>query len=98
MKTSICPNHDELTAFAVGNLPAEALEAFAEHATGCERCSSTLDALADSTDPLLKELRRPVETDTADDAEVRRVVTLIERIGNQTGSPAAPATLPPGAA
>ncbi|HMC66535.1 MAG TPA: serine/threonine-protein kinase [Gemmataceae bacterium] len=96
MTADRCPTHEELSAFAVGKLPGNALDQISEHTAGCDHCASTLDALADNTDPLLRELRQPVEGHAADEAEVQRVVALVERIGASTGSPEAERTPSPG--
>jgi serine/threonine protein kinase len=55
-----CPTADELFAFAVGQLPAEAREATATHIEVCDACLAALHELTDQDDPLLCELRKPV--------------------------------------
>src|SRR5262245_3638056 len=58
-----CPTADELFAFAVGRLPAEAREATASHIEECAACLATLHELTDQGDPLLCALRKPVPAD-----------------------------------
>ena len=55
-----CPTADELFAFAVGRLPAEAREATAMHIEKCAACLAALHELTDQDDLLLCELRKPV--------------------------------------
>jgi serine/threonine-protein kinase len=55
-----CPTADELFAFAVGRLAAEAREATATHIEECAACLAALHGLTDQDDPLLCELRKPV--------------------------------------
>jgi eukaryotic-like serine/threonine-protein kinase len=55
-----CPKADELFAFAVGRLSAEACDTLAGHIEGCAACLATLQELSDQDDPLLAELRHPV--------------------------------------
>jgi serine/threonine-protein kinase len=58
-----CPTADELYAFAVGRLPAEAREATATHIEECDACLATLHELQDQDEALLRELRKPVPAD-----------------------------------
>jgi hypothetical protein len=58
-----CPSADDLFAFAVGRLPAEAREAIARHIETCAACLRDLNQLNASNDPLLAKLREPVATD-----------------------------------
>jgi serine/threonine-protein kinase len=55
-----CPTADELFAFAVGRMPAEAREATATHIEECDACLATLHQLEDQDDTLVCELRKPV--------------------------------------
>jgi hypothetical protein len=50
----------ELSAFAVGRMPAAAREATATHIEECAACLATLHELEDQDDTLLCELRKPV--------------------------------------
>jgi WD40 repeat protein len=51
---------DDLFAFAVGRLSAEARETIAGHIEGCAACLAGLRELNDQEDPLLAELRQPL--------------------------------------
>jgi tetratricopeptide (TPR) repeat protein len=55
-----CPTVDDLFAFAVGRLPADARETIASHIESCAACLTILQELNDQGDPLLAELRQPV--------------------------------------
>jgi serine/threonine-protein kinase len=52
-----CPDRTALRAFLLGTLPNHALEAIADHLTGCPRCGTALPEL-DRADPVLVELRK----------------------------------------
>src|ERR1700730_5730686 len=59
-----CPSADELSAFAVGNLPETAIARIADHVEVCQDCELRLQAFDSSSDGLvtsLKHLREPEE-------------------------------------
>jgi serine/threonine protein kinase len=58
-----CPERSDLFAFTVGDLPDERREAIAAHLEHCFRCVAELDRTADSADPMLSDLRRPLPPD-----------------------------------
>ena len=58
-----CPSADDLFAFAVGRLAADARAPIARHIESCAACLSHLNQLNGSNDPLLAELREPFPTD-----------------------------------
>jgi tetratricopeptide (TPR) repeat protein len=58
-----CPSADDLLAFAVGRLPADARETIASHIESCAACLTRLNQLDDQNDPLVAELRGPIPTD-----------------------------------
>ncbi len=82
----ICPSREELSAFHLGKLSPGALETVAEHLSACETCPAILDAITDGADPLLSELRKPVETEILSATECQRAVDLVEKIGAQLGA------------
>ncbi len=52
-----CPSEAELSAFALGNLPAPTLALVADHVERCPVCGATLQTLDVRMDSLLKRLR-----------------------------------------
>jgi serine/threonine-protein kinase len=58
-----CPNAEELFAFAVGRLPADARDAIADHLEACAACVGYLNQLDGRADPWTAALRRPVPAD-----------------------------------
>src|SRR5437764_102006 len=60
MRSATCPPADQLSAYVVGKLPPELLEAVASHLDGCPSCESSLHLLEQLTDPLLAGLRQAV--------------------------------------
>jgi hypothetical protein len=56
--TVICPNVDDLKAFAVGDLPGGKLEEIAAHVAQCPRCDASLQALDHYADGLLTDLHQ----------------------------------------
>jgi serine/threonine protein kinase len=58
-----CPERSDLFAFNVGDLTDERREAIAAHLEHCSRCIAELDRTADSADPMLSDLRRPLPPD-----------------------------------
>jgi tRNA A-37 threonylcarbamoyl transferase component Bud32 len=57
-----CPSADDLFAFAVGRLAADAREPIARHIETCAACLTRLNQLNEPNDPLLAELRDPIPT------------------------------------
>jgi serine/threonine protein kinase/WD40 repeat protein/tetratricopeptide (TPR) repeat protein len=55
-----CPESEQLLAFAIGRLPADARETIASHIEACPACLATLSQLHDQDDSLVAELRQPV--------------------------------------
>ena len=55
-----CPTRDELFAFAVGRLAADARERIARHIDGCTACCNRLNQFTEENDRLVADLRRPV--------------------------------------
>jgi tRNA A-37 threonylcarbamoyl transferase component Bud32 len=62
MSEANCPDRDELTRFAVGDLDEPTLARLAAHVEHCPRCETTLQALDADTDALVTALRRPPGT------------------------------------
>jgi tetratricopeptide (TPR) repeat protein len=58
-----CPNAEELFAFAVGRLPADARDAIANHIEACAACVGYLNQLDGRADPWTAALRPPVPAD-----------------------------------
>jgi hypothetical protein len=82
-----CPSGQDLSAFHVGNLPAETLEVIAGHVGGCESCQFALDGLDDTPDALVSQLRTPGPGDGPSAAECGRVVALVEDLGGRGTDP-----------
>jgi eukaryotic-like serine/threonine-protein kinase len=58
-----CPSADDLRAFTVGRLAADARERIACHIESCAACLTRLNQLTEERDALLADLRRPVPAD-----------------------------------
>ncbi len=58
MSDPTCPSPADLSAFVLGTLPAEALEAVARHLDGCPACEAAVAALDQVSDPVIAGLRR----------------------------------------
>src|SRR5262249_39069882 len=58
-----CPSREELAAFAVGDLPRQALARVAGHVEECPACETTLQTLDGLPDPLVAALRQPAPGD-----------------------------------
>src|SRR5262245_14442442 len=52
-----CPTPEELTAFSLGRLPEESLQAICAHLEQCPACEAASRALDDATDPLISACR-----------------------------------------
>jgi serine/threonine protein kinase len=76
-----CPSQQELIAFHLGKLPSARVEDLAEHVTACGPCSSSLDTLADTSDPLLADLRRPPRPEALSEGELNRAISFVEQMG-----------------
>ena len=74
MSRSTCPDAEELSRFAIGDLPSAALDDLAEHVERCEACRGALDELDDAgrtvDDRLLSGLRSAASLDPTAVAEV----------------------------
>jgi predicted Ser/Thr protein kinase len=57
-QTQACLRADELTAFALGKLSADAYDRAAEHVESCERCLAALETATEHADSLLADLHR----------------------------------------
>jgi serine/threonine protein kinase len=58
MSGAKCPNSDKLAAYAVGDLPADTVDALAEHIDTCATCQATLATLDDIQDALASRVRQ----------------------------------------
>lgn len=67
--SSVCPNHDELRAFCLGDLASQELERVAHHVVECADCDAALRILDEHCDGLVTELRQ-LEGDTAAAADM----------------------------
>ncbi len=54
----LCPKHDELKAFSLGNLPSATLEKVAHHVVHCAECDAILRVFDEHSDGLLAELQQ----------------------------------------
>ncbi len=86
-----CPNGRDLSAFHVGNLPADTLEAIAGHVGECESCQFVLDGLDDAPDPLVSGLRAPEPPEPLSELESRRLAALVEDLGGRDADSGPPA-------
>lgn len=82
-----CPNETQLLAFRDGRLPQEQLQRIAQHLDACSHCSSAVQGLHDTVDPLLAELRLDFQCDPPLETECRRVVARVAGIGHSTPQP-----------
>jgi hypothetical protein len=76
-----CPDRDTLFAFSVGRLPQEVRETVAGHVGDCALCLSALEALDDSADPAVADLRRPLPPEPLSEAACQAVRRLVDRVG-----------------
>src|SRR5262245_15833858 len=93
--TPRCFTPEDLAALLAGRLPADRLESAAAHLEGCGDCSSRLDALGDTPDPLVDGLRTPPEASYWSNPECDRAVALVEALGRQV-TVSAPGPAEPG--
>jgi serine/threonine protein kinase len=82
-----CPSCQDLSAFHVGNLPADTLEVIAGHVGECESCQFVLDGLDDAPDALVSGLRAPEPPEALSEAECRRLIALVENLGDRDADP-----------
>src|SRR5262249_39287601 len=87
-----CPSRQDLSAFHVGNLSAETLEAIATHVGTCEACLLALEDLDDTGDLLVSELRMPARAEALSESECRRLAALVEDLGGPDAIPGRPAS------
>jgi TolB-like protein len=62
-----CPAPEELAAFRLGKLAPESVEALAEHLERCPECQGRLEAYGPDKDPLLEDLRQPLDAEPFSD-------------------------------
>src|SRR5262245_27614598 len=86
-----CPSCQDLSAFHVGNLTADTLEAIAGHVGECESCQFVLDGLDDAPDALVSGLRAPVPPEALSESECGRLIALVEELGGRDADPGPPA-------
>ena len=58
MSSVLCPKEEELRAFSVGSLSADAFERIAQHVVSCPGCDAALESLGQPPDEILSELQR----------------------------------------
>lgn len=58
-----CPTREELTAYALGEIPEADGEAISRHLEGCESCEAALSEVEGSTDRLIDLCRQPAPLD-----------------------------------
>ena len=84
-----CPSRQDLSAFHVGDLPADTLEVIASHVGECESCQFVLDGLDDAPDALVSGLRAPEPPEALSESEYRRLIALVEDLGDRDADPGA---------
>jgi serine/threonine protein kinase len=89
-----CAPPAQWSAFRVGNLPAEVLDALEVHLGTCPVCAAQLDQLPEPPDPLVAELGKPLSPAALTADEARRITDLIEQIGPRSARSELPATGP----
>ena len=67
MTNDVCPHHDDLKAFAIGDLAAPSVQRIAEHIAGCSQC----DAVLQQFDNHVKRVRVFVRDDLRDALNLR---------------------------
>lgn len=69
MMLSPCPSLDELSQFLSGRLESQTADWIEAHIDECDSCSSQLNVLDPGPDPLLADLKQPVDlaADPSDD-------------------------------
>lgn len=60
VRNTTCPDQDDLSRFAVGDLDAIAFSRVADHVEHCPHCEATLRTLEAHTDALVTALRQPM--------------------------------------
>ena len=68
--SSPCPSGDDLTAFAVGNLPGETFARIAGHVEDCPACEGLLQSLDHCADGLVSGLRQLKDAETNEASDV----------------------------
>ena len=84
--SSLCPNHDDLAAYALGSLPRERYEEIDTHLDECAACQTQLETCGNGNDTFLAKLRVPepseeflIDAECADLLDrVAGLVTLID--------------------
>lgn len=78
-----CPSAADLSAFAVGKMAPERLEAIAEHLERCDCCASVLETLDRNDDALIAQLRMKTEPEWATPREQLRIANLLTESGSR---------------
>ncbi|NQT17263.1 MAG: protein kinase [Planctomycetes bacterium] len=82
MTNPICPKHEELSAYLVGNLDDERTSHVTSHVDDCPECQATVADLAEVAETLIGSLRGPLPEDPNEsEAECREVIALVEDFG-----------------
>src|SRR5437899_5259368 len=87
MNSAACPPADELSGFAIGNLPAARFTQLAEHVERCVACAATLEKLDGLADPLLVQLRGAAQTGLATYDYVPEELVAVARSARQKRAP-----------
>jgi tRNA A-37 threonylcarbamoyl transferase component Bud32 len=98
MATDLCPSHDELQAFALGDVEASTLERIAEHVASCGECEVLMQRFDGQTDPLVGGLRE-LDRDSNDllaNVPASVLATARQAFANGTGVSSSSVSLDPG--
>ncbi len=83
MHPNECPTREELSAYLVGKLRKERLEAVADHVESCPICQSALQPLEAGRDSLIPLLRQRPVVDPTRNPELQRLMSLVKPLGVQ---------------
>jgi anti-sigma factor RsiW len=97
MHPSRCPTREELSAYLLGKLQKERLEAVGDHAITCASCAETLKTLENVQDSLVPLLRLDSGSYPPLDPELLRLLGLAKSLGPRPQPGAAAATPVPSA-
>lgn len=86
MDLARCPDLDELSRFAIGDLSQPALARLAAHVQHCTECEGALAQLDDRTDPLLTGLREAAATETPNEDAIPENLLAAARSAPRRGS------------
>ncbi len=83
MSEKQCPSAEDLKAYVLGQLRAEAIDLVAGHVGQCSPCENTVAGLESVGDTVLTGLRQQVTSEVEGDGELQRAMSFVKEIGQK---------------